>query len=198
MDTGGGERLLEMQEAWPATVVATEMYPPNLKLARERLEPQGATVLAVANNENKSLPFADGEFDLVLDRHAAINVDEVARVLAPGGNFLTQQIHGMWAHDLLAAFGARPQWPDATPERYLSWLEKAGMDLVLHEDWAGDLTFTDVGAIVYYLKAVPWLVPDFSVEKHKDNLLALQQRLERDGRLLFAAKKYIIEARKPA
>ncbi len=28
----------------------------------------------------------------------------------------------------------------------------------------------DVGAIVYYLKAVPWEIPDFSVEKYFDKL----------------------------
>jgi SAM-dependent methyltransferase len=198
LDTGGGERLLAMQSAWPAKVVATENYPSNLKLARARLEPLGVTVLDVENNETKPLPFADAEFDLVLDRHAAINVDEVARMLTPGGTFLTQQVHGLWAHDLLAAFGATPQWPDATPARYLPWLERVGMDIVMHEDWEGALAFTDVGALVYYLKAVPWLVPGFTVATHKDYLLALQRRLETDGKLVFAAKKYIIEARKPA
>jgi hypothetical protein len=197
LDTGGGERLLAMQEAWPAKVVATETYLPNLKLAQERLEPLGVTVLNVENNEMKPLPFGDGEFDLVLDRHAAINVDEVVRMLTPGGTFLTQQVHGMWAHDLLAVFGATPQWPDATPARYLPWLERAGMEIVMHEDWSGDLAFIDVGAIVYYLKAVPWLVPSFSVATHLENLLTLQQQLEATGKLVFSAKKYIIEARKP-
>ncbi len=198
LDTGGGEQLLAMQAAWPAKVVATEGYPPNFKLARARLEPLGVTVLDVENNETKPLPFADAEFGLVLNRHAAINTDEVARMLTPGGTFLTQQVHGLWAHDLLAAFGATPQWPDATPDRYLPGLERAGMEIVMHEDWEGELAFTDVGALVYYLKAVPWLVPGFSVATHLENLLALQRRLEAEGKLVFAAKKYIIEARKPA
>lgn len=197
MDTGGGERLLEMRAAWPAKVVATEAYPPNFKLARARLEPLGVTVLDVESNEYQPMRFADGEFGLVLNRHAAFNSDEVARTLSAGGTFLTQQVHGMWAHDLLAAFGAKPQWPQATPARYLPWLEKAGMRIVMHEDWSGGLAFTDVGAIVYYLKAVPWLVPGFSVATHGEQLLALQRRLDVEGKLIFAAKKYIIEAQKP-
>lgn len=197
MDTGGGERLLEMRTAWPAKVVATEAYPPNLKLARERLEPLGVTVVDVALREDRAMPFADAEFGLVLNRHGAFNAAEVARILTPGGAFLTQQVHGMWAHDLLAAFGATPPWPQATPERYVPLLAAAGLEIVNHEDWAGELAFTDVGALVYYLKAVPWLVPGFSVEKHLENLLALQRRLEKEERLVFAAKKYMIEARKP-
>ncbi|MBN1657690.1 MAG: hypothetical protein JXA93_04780, partial [Anaerolineae bacterium] len=63
-------------------------------------------------------------------------------------------------------------------------------------DWSGKLTFTDVGAIVYYLKAIPWLVPGFSVDTHLESLLALHERLEQGERLMFAAKKYLIEARK--
>jgi len=144
------------------------------------------------------MPFADATFDIVLNRHAAFNVDEVARILIAGGTFLTQQVHGMWAHDLLAVFGATPQWPDSTPARYLPWLQAAGLRVVMAEDWSGDLVFSDVGAIVYYLKAVPWLVPGFSVEKHLPALQELQARLEKENRLCFAAKKYIIEARKAA
>ena len=196
IDTGGGERLLQMRAAWPEQVVATEGYPPNVKLAREQLEPLGVTVVQMDSNENAAMPFADAEFGLVLNRHGAFNVDEVARILVPGGTFFTQQVHGMWAYDLLACFGATPQWPDATPVRYLPWLEAAGMEIVRHEDWSGELAFTDVGAIVYYLKAVPWLVPDFSVDTHRENLLALQEQLEQEGKLRFAAKKYLIEAQK--
>ncbi len=198
MATGGGERLLQMQPDWPTNVAATEAYPPNLQLARERLAPLGATVFDLDVNEVKPMPFAGGEFGLVLNRHGAFNSAEVARILAPRGTFLTQQVHGMWAHDLLAIFGATPQWPNASPERYLPWLQRAGLEIVDHQDWEGELAFTDVGAIVYYLKAVPWLVPGFSVASHLEPLQRLQRRLKQEGKLVFVAKKYLIEARKPA
>ena len=41
LGTGGGERLLELREDWPARVAATEGYAPNLALATERLAPYG-------------------------------------------------------------------------------------------------------------------------------------------------------------
>jgi len=66
------------------------------------------------------------------------------------------------------------------------------------ENWSGELTFTDVGAIVYYLRAIPWLVPGFSVESHLNYLLKLQEQLERDRVLVFTSRKYLIEARTPA
>ena len=117
-------------------------------------------------------------------------------MLTTGGTFLTQQVHGLWAVDLLAAFDAKPQWPDATPEKYVPRLNEAGMEISNHQDWSGKLRFTDVGAIVYYLKAVPWSVPGFSVDSHLTYLLRLQDRLESNGELVFEARKYLIEARK--
>jgi ubiquinone/menaquinone biosynthesis C-methylase UbiE len=197
LDTGGGERFLKLREYWPPKVVATEHYPPNFKLATERLSPFGAKVMDVQLSDFGLMPFDDAEFDLVLNRHAAFSPDEVARVLASDGTFLTQQVHGLWAVDLLAAFDARPQWPDATPEKYLPRLKRAGLEIINHEDWSGELAFTDVGAIVYYLKAVPWLVPRFSVESHLKYLHNLQNQLENNELLTFTARKYIIEARKP-
>jgi SAM-dependent methyltransferase len=196
MGTGGGERLLELRENWPQKVVVTEDHPPNLRLAEERLGPLGVEVVNVSLTRDGMMPFESGEFDLVLNRHSGLNCAEVARVLAPGGIFLTQQIHGLWAQDLLAEFGAAPQWPDATPEYYVPRLEAAGLSVEKAEEWQGQLSFHDVGAVVYYLKAVPWLVPGFSVETHTDNLMRLQGRLQRKGQLVFEARKYLVEAGK--
>lgn len=197
LDTGGGERFLELREYWPSKVVATEHYPPNFRLATERLSPFGAEVIDIQLSDFGRMPFAEAEFDLVLNRHAAFNPAEVARVLTLGGTFLTQQVHGLSALDLLAAFDAKPQWPDATPAKYLPPLRAAGLEIVNLQDWAGELSFTDVGAIVYYLRAIPWLVPGFSVETHLKYLLNLQNGLENNGALTFVARKYLIEARKP-
>jgi len=196
LGTGGGERFLKLKEHWPEKVVATEEYPPNLKLATERLSPFGVQVVDVSQNMETHMPFSDGEFDLVLNRHSGFNPKEVARILNPGGTFLTQQMHGLSWADLIAVFDEEPQWPFATPEFFISRLEAAGMTIVDNREWSGQLAFTDVGAIVYYLKAVPWVVPGFSVETHLDYLLALQHRLESGEGLAFTQRRYLIEARK--
>ena len=197
LDTGGGEKLLQLRDHWPARVVATEDYAPNYELASRRLSALGATVVRAAVSDTAAMPFADGEFDLVLNRHAAFNAQEVARVLSSGGSFLTQQVHGMWAWDLLAAFDAEPLWPDATLAKYVPLLEAAGLTIARAEEWEGRLTFTDVGAVVYYLKAAPWEVPGFTVKTHLPHLLALQRRLDAGEDLAFHAALYLIEATKP-
>ena len=197
MDTGGGERLLGMRPAWPKKMVATENYPLNFHLASERLNPLGVQVHSVRLTRYDPMPFAGGEFNLVLNRHAAFNSREVTRILTPGGTFLTQQVDGHWAEDLEAVFGASPQWPDATLENSLAWLQAAGLAIVTGQEYFGKLTFSDVGAIVYYLRAVPWLVPGFAVNTHLDGLLQLQARLDRGEGLSFQAGKFLIEAQKP-
>lgn len=194
--TGGGERLLALREHWPPRVVVTEGYPPNARLAGERLAPLGVTVEAVEVTERAPMPFEDGEFDLVLNRHSGLNAGEVSRILAPGGTFLTQQIHGLWGQDLLAVFRAEPKWPDATLAKTRPLVEAAGLAVVTAQEWSGTFSFADVAAIVYYLKAIPWLVEGFSVETHQEPLLALQVRQERGEPLAFEAGKYLIEARK--
>ena len=195
--TGGGERLLAMRDCWPEIVVVTEGYPPNVRLASERLAPKGVRVVEAESDEISPMPFEDGEFALALNRHAALHVDEIGRILAAGGRLLTRQVHGLWAHDLLAAFGARPAWPDATAETYVPRLRRAGFDVADVREWSGKLAFADVGAVVYYLKAVPWLVPGFSVDSHADRLMALQKQIDAQGQLEYWAGNYLIEARKP-
>ncbi len=196
LDTGGGEKLLALADHWPATVAATESYPPNAALARARLIPRGATLVEMALSDDARLPFADGAFDLVLNRHASFPAAEVARVLRPGGVFLTQQVHGRSLEDLQARFGASPPWPHATPAYYAPKLTAAGLQIILRQENWGKMRFKDVGALVYFLKAVPWEVPGFSVARHVDVLLSLQAELEQAGELVFDEGRYLLEARK--
>jgi hypothetical protein len=89
-----------------------------------------------------------------------------------------------------------PQWPEATPEKYVPRLDAAGLKIVDVEEWTGRLWFTHVGAIVHYLKAVPWLVPDFSVRTHGPALLRLEARRRAGQKLTFTTRTYLIEAHK--
>lgn len=197
MGTGGGERLLDMRDTWPEIVTATEGYPPNVTLARKNLEPLGVQVFDVAGTVEAVLPFPDGRFDLVINRQTGYAFFEVARVLGENGRFLTQQIESAWAYDLKLAFGIQLPKKEPSLMRALRYLVQTGLWVERAEAWTGTLTFTDVGAIVYYLKAVPWIVQDFSVDTHLPYLLALQKQVDRGEELRFSAAKYLLQARKP-
>lgn len=199
LGTGGGEVLSRMADTFPGRMIATEAHPPNWTIARDRLAPAGAHVVAYAADETSSgaLPFRDAGFDAVLDRHEAYDAREVARVLAPGGVFLTQQVDGRSHADLLGWFGTEPHWPNVTLDRLAADLARAGLDIELSRSWWGSISFSDVGALVYYLRAIPWAIPDFSVERFKPELLGLQRRLDESGSLRFSEGRFVIRARKP-
>ena len=199
LGTGGGEVLASLHDAFPPRVVATEAYTPNVAVARERLMPLGVTVVPYeADEATAPLPFEDGSFDAILSRHEAYQPSEVARVLAPGGAFLTQQVDASNLADLRSVFGVTTQWPQVTVDRFSEDLRAWGMVVAEAQHWRGSMTFKDVGAIVYWLKAIPWEVPGFSVHRHTKDLLELQRRLDRDGGLVFAVGRFVIRARKPA
>src|SRR5439155_16468313 len=101
LGTGGGEWVAELASR-PPRRVATEAWGPNVAIASARLRPLGVDVVQVAparDNTGKPvegaaspLPFPDEAFHLVVDRHESFDVGEVARILVPGGWFITQQV----------------------------------------------------------------------------------------------------------
>jgi SAM-dependent methyltransferase len=198
LGTGGGEALSRLADTFPGRMVATEAYPPNWTVARDRLAPTGAHVVAYAADETSSvLPFRNASFDAILDRHEGYDAREVARVLAPGGVFLTQQVNGRSHADLLGWFGTESHWPNVTLDRLAADLGRAGLDIELARSWWGSISFSDVGALVYYLRAIPWEIPDFSVARFTPELLGLQRRLQSTGSLRFSEGRFVIRARKP-
>lgn len=191
MGTGGGEWLGRLPLR-PARTVATEGWAPNVAVARERLAPLGIEVVAVEGaldngarsdgdddaHDDAPLPFADGEFHLVVNRHESFVPAEVARVLARGGHFLTQQVASDFNADHHRLAGLAPAEPP--PEWRLDiarrQLERAGFEILRAEAGAELLRFADVGAFAWYLKNVPYVCPDFTIEGTRDALEQLHRR----------------------
>jgi len=196
LGTGGGEKLLEFKDVLPCRTAATEGYPPNLQLARKRLEPLGIKVVESNDSLQQELPFEDETFDLVIDRHTSFNISEVERVLTPHGTFLTEQVDGNNLCDLSKAFDCTQPWTFFTLDFILEKIKATNLVVETAQQWTGKAIFKDVGAIVYYLKAVPWTVTGFSVKRNRAHLEKLQQRLERESELVFQQKLILVKARK--
>ncbi len=196
LGTGGGERLFSLRDAFPGRVAATEGYPPNLRLARQRLGPLGVQVAEAQDSLEQILPFGDSEFDLVIDRHTGYNTRDVERVLKPGGAFLTQQVDGNSCRDLIEAFGSQPLWPYFNLAFALERVKETHLQVELAQEWNGRMIFKDVAALVYYLKAIPWMCEGFTVQTHLPYLLRQQERLENEGQLVFKKKLLILKANK--
>jgi SAM-dependent methyltransferase len=199
VETGGGEVLAEAagNGRAPGLLVATESWPPNVAVARDRLRPLGAEVVAVA--DSPTLPFVDGAFELVVSRHPVVVVwDEIARVLRPGGTYFSQQIGSGTNRELTEFFlGPQPVSQRRSAASARAAAAAAGLDVVDLRECALRVEFFDVGAVVYFLRKVLWTVPGFAPGMYADRLRALHERIERDGTFTSTARRLLVEARRP-
>ncbi len=194
MGTGGGEVLSRVWSrlgsgsgsgagsgCWPARAVATEAWPPNVPVAAARLRPLGIPVVqnedppdnTAPDGSGGRLPFRDGAFGLVINRHEAFRAAEVSRVLAPGGAFVTQQVDFSSYEGLYRLLGL------AVPAQRDSWLPvarqqvtEAGLRVVTAIAGEEVQHFNDVAAVIYYLRVISWAIPGYSLATHRGRLRA--------------------------
>jgi len=192
-DTGGGEFLLSLGHPYGKTA-ATEGYPPNVALCRERLAPLGIRFAECADASH--IPFPDGSFDLILNRHGDFDPKEIHRLLKSGGRFLTQQVGDENDRDLVERVlpGLPLPYPGLNLTQQRKAFEDAGFRILRGEEAFLPITFTDVAAFVWFARIIEWEFPGFSVEACFDALLSLQQEIEEKGSFSGAIHRYLIEA----
>jgi SAM-dependent methyltransferase len=195
VETGGGE-VLATASRWPDVLVATESWPPNVIVARDRLCPRGAFVVACDDGPN--LPFVDASFDLVTSRHPiTVHWEEIARVLRPRGTYFSQQV-GAGSNRELTDFmmGPQPVFTARSPEHAVAAAASAGLEVIDMQACALRVEFFDVGAVVHFLRKVLWTVPGFTVEAYEARLRAMHELIARDGSFVCHAQRFLIEARR--
>jgi SAM-dependent methyltransferase len=198
IQTGGGEVLAGAgAERFPLTLVATEGWPPNLAKAAALLRPFGAVV--VAAEEESSLPFVDGAFDLVTSRHpATVQWSEIARVLKPGGTYFAQHVGGDTNVEISEYFlGPLDRGNRRHHEVEADGAKAAGLEIVQCRNERLELEFFDVGAMVFFLRIVVWTVPDFTVERYRARLQELHDHIGHDGSFRSTMSRTLLEARRP-
>jgi len=194
----GDGRLVAELPTLPHLVVGAEGYEPNARIAADRLGPRGGHVVRIGQ-DREVLPFATATFDLVTSRHPITTWwSEIARVLAPGGTYFSQQV-GPGSVGELSDFmlGPQPGGSKRDPELARAAAEATGLvvrDLRLERLRT---EFDDIGAVVYFLRLVVWIVPGFSVDRFRDRLRALHDRIEREGPFVAHATRFLIEATRP-
>ncbi|MGD6902896.1 class I SAM-dependent methyltransferase [Bacillus infantis] len=195
MGTGGGE-LLSLLTPLPSHTAATEGYGPNIEIAAERLTPLGIEVYKV--DDDSRLPFDDRLFDLIINRHESYDPQEVNRILKPGGLFITQQVGGTDNLGLNRLLGAKEDFGYAgwNMEKAVQQLEAAGFHIVASFEAYPYTRFYDVGAILYYLKAIPWQIEGFSFKGYEKKLRELHDEILRTGYAEVRSHRFIIKAQK--
>ncbi len=195
IDTGGGEFLLSLSHPHQKTA-ATENYPPNVALCRETLLPLGMDFRPGDGKER--LPFADGRFDMVINRHGDFNPEDIFRMLKPGGLFITQQVGAENDRELVELLCGETKMP--FPEQYLDItlrkFQDAGFEILEATECFRPIKFFDVGALVWFARIIQWEFPDFAVDTHLRQLMNAQQILEETGCIEGTIHRFFLAARK--
>ncbi len=206
LGTGGGEFVASLDIRAPL-MVATEGWMPNVPMADRVLRPLGVHVVAVEGAPDNALqrfmdpegrlPFLDGSFDLVIDRHEAFRATEVARVLRSGGRFLTQQVGSRNEIELNEALGTVVPCLSPTLDEYVAQLERAGLNVTEAAQAFPKKRYLDVGVLIYFLRAVPWQYEGFDTETHRDALRTIHATIERESEFVVHMHRILLEAEKP-
>jgi SAM-dependent methyltransferase len=196
LESGGGEWLDQLRRL-PPTLIAVEPWWPNVSIAAQGLRPRGAHVVAA---DDRRLPFDGGFFDLVTSRHPVrVWWDEIARVLRAGGMYLSQQVGPHTVGELVEFLvGPGPTGESRDPELARERAEHAGLRVLNLRSEQVRTVFYDVGAVIYFLRLVVWIVPDFTVDRYRDRLHELHEHIEREGSFVAHATRFLIEAQKPS
>ncbi|MBO0608214.1 class I SAM-dependent methyltransferase [Myceligenerans salitolerans] len=207
LDIGTGDgTVFAAMGPLPEGSAATSTGPAFLA-ARRTLEPLRVNVQKIEEvwAEDLVLPFFDGHFATVISRCGLISAHEVARLLQPGGVFVTEQFDTRDGYAINEALGVPVGWdPDGmTVDVLTDALQAEGMEITRAEHHAGVRRFRSLAAVLWYLRTVPWQVPDLAqlapaaVRAHEAGLRGLHMRFAAGVELVDEAPRLFVTARKP-
>ncbi len=164
-------------------------------IARKKLNPLGVEVVKV---ENDVLKFADDYFDLIINRHESYSVEEVKRVIKNDGFFITQQVGSENCLGINRALGVKVDMGLGTWNLDFAkqQLKKNRFKLIKSFEEFPKLRFYDIGALIYYLKAVPWQVDNFTVESFKPKLKEIHKVIQSNNYFEVSEHRFFIVAGK--
>lgn len=193
IDTGGGEFLLSLCHPYARTS-ATEEYPPNVELCARTLLPLGIDFRGPAGCE--ALPFADASFDVVINRHGSYCVQELYRVLRPGGIFITQQVGEENDRELVELLlpGTGKPFPGHNLSEQCKKFSEGGFRIVRAEEAFRPIRFFDIGALVWFARIIEWEFPGFSVAGCLKRLALAQKIVEEKGSVDGTIHRFLIAA----
>jgi len=197
LQVGSGGMIAALPSV-PRLTVGTEGYAPNVPVAAQRLAARDAH-LVYTDESRSAFPFDGASFELVTSRHPVDTWwEEIARVLTRGGSYLSQQVGPHTVRELSEALlGPVVGGSKREPVAARAAAEAAGLQVTDLRVERPLTEFYDIGAVVYFLRLVVWIVPGFTVAAYRRQLEQLHRQIERDGVFRTWASRFLIEAVKP-
>jgi SAM-dependent methyltransferase len=168
--TGGGERFLAFAPSFGAGV-GIDPDPEMIRTARANTSPSLVEKVSFVEGYAEMLPAPDTAFDVVLNRHAVVDVAEVMRVLRPGGYFITQQVGAQNTFNIATLFGAGPGMggtqiaPDQEIPALADAFQGRGAAIISYGTYNVPYYFRDAASLLFWMQAVG-VPPDFDIERH--------------------------------
>jgi hypothetical protein len=205
LDMGTGEGgVLASLAPLPKLTVAYEEWWPTVPAARSQLSHLGVhLVIALGSNDNVTLPntadrpglpFRAGAFDVILNRHEAFDPFEVRRIIKTRGRFLTQQVGSNEAASVRRLLGLPVDNREWTATAAVSQLEAASWVIEEQQEERLTMTFADIGALIGYVRSIPWAFEDLDWASVKPRLQQLHA-LSESKRIEAVAHRFVILAR---
>ena len=195
IDTGGGEFLLSLGHPYHFTS-ATEGYPPNVELCRNKLTALGIDFHEMSDYSH--MPFADESFDVVINSHGSYDINEIFRVLKKGGLFITQEVGELNDRELveLVLPSVPVTFSDHNLKSQVNSFENAGFQVIESGEAFRSIKFYDTAAFVWFAKIIEWEFVGFSVDKCFEKLLHVEEEILRNGFISGIIHRFYIAARK--
>ena len=117
--------------------------------------------------------------------------------MRPGGTFVTQQVGSANEIELNRALGDVAPCRSPTLDEYKAQLERAGLRVVDAREAFPEKRYLDVGALIVFLRAVPWQYEGFDVPLHLDVLRRIHDKIRKEGAFTARMHRFFLEAEKP-
>ncbi|MDR1099628.1 MAG: hypothetical protein LBL28_04030, partial [Treponema sp.] len=127
----------------------------------------------------------------IINRHGAYKIPDIKRTLKNNGMFITQQVGGLNGIDINMALGTKTmdsvEW---CLIKNIEMVKDVGMKIAACGEHIGKMKFNDIGAVVYYLKCIPWQVKDFNIDKYYKKLEIMNEIIEKEGDIKFILHRF--------
>jgi SAM-dependent methyltransferase len=187
--TGGGEKFSALSEYFKEGV-AVDVDEEMIRVANEK-RPENVTYVC----DDEHLEGVEGNYSVVLNRHAPYDLRAIASKLQTGGYFITQQVGEKNMRNIIETIGT----PRTEPVIAENMFEGTGLKVIAFMEYNIDYRVLDIESLLFWLNALDYLHAGFDSTIATDDAVLLNKVLEKcvDGEsFLTNEHRFLVIAQK--